>query len=188
MNGWPMSVVSIIGAESTGKTTLAQRLGEVLAAPVLAETLREWVDRHGRLPSRADQGSILAEQMQRESVAVQRLRTTDSSPAHPGRRWLICDAGPLMTAVYSLQYFDDESLLVEAARHQRTYTRTLWCDTDIAWIADPGQRDGTGARAATHDIIRDVLERFSLRNVRVAGPPSQRVESALTAIGADRPE
>lgn len=57
--------VALLGAESTGKTTLAHRLREVLAAEghrvaVVAEYLREFCDTHGRTPRPEEQAGIAA--------------------------------------------------------------------------------------------------------------------------------
>ena len=49
------SIIAILGAESTGKTTLARELASALAGAgrrctVITETLREFCDREGRTP------------------------------------------------------------------------------------------------------------------------------------------
>ena len=63
-------VIALLGAESTGKTTLAHALAGALAArpslprapakriAVVAEYLREFCDRHGRTPRREEQVHI----------------------------------------------------------------------------------------------------------------------------------
>ena len=63
-------VIALLGAESTGKTTLARELGTALAGrgervAVVAEYLREFCEREGRTPRREEQRGIAAEQSRR---------------------------------------------------------------------------------------------------------------------------
>ena len=70
-------VVALLGAESTGKTTLAAEIGAALAArgirvEVVAEFLREFCDVHARTPRRDEQTGIAAEQTARIGAAAKR--------------------------------------------------------------------------------------------------------------------
>ena len=63
--------IAIVGAESTGKSELAQALARHLAsdfglrAACVGEYLREWCDAHGRTP-RADEQLGIAQEQQRQ--------------------------------------------------------------------------------------------------------------------------
>ena len=68
-------VVALVGAESTGKTTLAGELGLALATrgqrvAVVGEVLREFCDREARTPRRDEQAAIAAEQTRRIDAAA----------------------------------------------------------------------------------------------------------------------
>src|SRR6185295_9567756 len=70
-------VVALLGAESTGKTTLAAELGAALAArgiavEVVGEVLREFCDTHARTPRRDEQAAIAAAQSARIAAAARR--------------------------------------------------------------------------------------------------------------------
>ena len=45
--------------------------------------------------------------------------------------WVISDSGPLMTAVYSLQYYDDASLLPLALEWTVSSQAVVWCQDDF---------------------------------------------------------
>ncbi len=80
-------VVALLGAESTGKTTLAGEIGAALAArgrrvDVVAEALREFCDRTGRTPRRDEQAAIAAAQ----SRAHRGRRRAAASSSSPTRR------------------------------------------------------------------------------------------------------
>ncbi|MEI8080407.1 MAG: AAA family ATPase, partial [Actinomycetes bacterium] len=96
------------------------------------------------------------------------------------------DPCPLMTAVYSIEYFDDASLLPPAVLHQRTYDLTLWCDVDLPWVPDGAQRDGPQRRLSVDRVIAAVVADFDLSVVRVHGGPDERLRAALAAVEAMR--
>ena len=123
-------VVAVLGAESTGKTTLCGELGALLSAEgrdavVVGEYLREFCDRHARTPRRDEQAAIAAEQTRRiDAAAVQHAI-------------VIADTTALMIAVYSDQVFGDRSLYASAEHAQR---RRVLGDRR-------GRRDAPGGRA-----------------------------------------
>jgi nicotinamide riboside kinase len=62
-----------------------------------------------------------------------------------------------MTAVYSVVYFGDESLLDRAIEDSARFDLLIWCDTDIPWEPDGAQRDGPEFRAAAHAVLAERL-------------------------------
>ena len=88
-----------------------------------------------------------------------------------------------MTAVYSKLYYADDSLIEAAVAHHRTgYALTFWCDIDLPWAGDEGQRDGAEYRAHGHEIIAAVVRDLPFEVIRIAGTPPQRVRAALGAL------
>jgi nicotinamide riboside kinase len=175
--------IGIIGGECSGKSTLARHLARDLPACLVPEELRSFVERHGRPPSSEEQADLLARQARAEDAAA-------GSCAHP---WLVADPAPLMTAVYSVLYFDDPSLLPQAVAHARGYDLVVWCDPDIPWQPDPGQRDGADLRAAAEaviaEVVRDLLIPAAVQVLRVSGDEVARVTSVRDALDrAWRPE
>jgi HTH-type transcriptional repressor of NAD biosynthesis genes len=163
--------IGLLGGESTGKTTLAMALAEELPGFVAEEYLRDFVRDFGRIPTPADQeGIYLAQQM-----AVNRAM---SAAGHAQVPWVIADPLPLMTAVYSVAYFDVDSLLAGGIADASTYDVLLWCAPDFPWRADLGQRDGPAYRLRVEDVIAHrVAPRLPLH--QVSGTPPERLEQAL---------
>ena len=91
--------VAILGAESSGKSTLASALAARQGSLWVPEFLREFVDQHQRVPREEDQFLIASTQVQRERSLEQRLQQRS------GCSFLFCDTTPLMTALYSRCYF-----------------------------------------------------------------------------------
>lgn len=169
--------IAVLGAESTGKSTLAQALAARLNGVLVAEYLREFCDVHGRPPLQHEQASIAEEQIRREQQAVHSARAQ-------GQSWVVCDPGPLMTAIYSLHYFNDASLLPEALSWQRGYAATLVCQADIAWEQDGFLRDGPEVRAHIQTLIHRTLNAEQLPWQAIHGQGEQRTANALSALSA----
>lgn len=177
---WPPAsgalVFAIVGAESTGKSTLAHALCARLAdatglhCVAVGEVLREWCDAQGRTPRRHEQAPIAAEQARRIAAAA----------GHADL--VVCDTTPLMTAVYSRLIFDDRTLEPSAATWQRGCTHTLLTALDLPWQADGLQRDGPQVRAPVDAALRKLLIGHGLGFSVVAGSQGHRVEAALDAV------
>lgn len=171
----PALRIAIVGAESTGKTALAQALAERIASLTglrctwVGEHLRAWCDARGRTPRQEEQ----------QSIAAQQQVLIDAAAAD--HDVVVCDTTPLMTAVYSERIFGDRSLQPAAVALQRLYPLTLLTALDIAWQAD-GQRDGPHVRVPVDTIIRRLLTDNTLPWALVGGQGEARLESALDAV------
>ena len=142
--------IGLLGGECTGKTTLAEDLARTLPAFVAEEYLRDFVRAFGRLPTAADQeGIFLTQQMT--------VRTVERAAAYSDTPWVIADPLPLMTAVYSIVYFDDDSLLAQGVEDAASYNVLLWCAPDLPWIEEEGMRDGGDFRDHADQVIREYV-------------------------------
>lgn len=167
--------IAIIGAESTGKTTLAAALAPRLAADTglkvawVPELLRDWCNHVGRTPQPHEQASILRGQHDRIEAAA---ATHDV---------VLCDTTAMMTAVYSRLLFADRSLEARAVELQRRMALTLLTALDLPWVADP-LRDGPHVREPVDRMLRELLIRSQQPWALVSGLGEARVESALDAV------
>ena len=172
--------MSLIGAECTGKSTLATDIGIHLSGFVVPEVLRAFVAEHGRTPTSTEQAAIAHSQRSAELHALAR---------HP---WVVADPAPLMTAVYSQVYFHDDGLVEETLAWLRDSRLIVWCRPDFPWVPDPGQRDGPGARSAVDHLLASHVARLRARGadvIEACGTPAHRlaaVHAALTATTGPR--
>jgi len=168
--------IAIVGAESTGKTTLAgalvRRLRDEFAldAVEVPEVLRQWCDDRGRTPRRDEQRDIALQQQQRIDDAA---RDADV---------VVCDTTPLMIAVYSQIVFDDDSLVATARALHASNSFTLLTGLDIAWMPDGLQRDGPHVRAPVDAAIRGHLLAAGVDWAVVMGEGDARTGNALAAL------
>lgn len=175
------SAVLLLGGECTGKTALAQALalalGDQIATrpvSVVPEALREFTLRANRPPFRNEQEGVWKQQSQ---------LLLDAKRASPDEGLVICDPAPLMTAVYSVQYFDDDSLILRALEATDPADVTVVCSPDIPWEPDGIQRDGPQARQRTHDLLEALfLPRLRNEVIVASGSVDERVSTVLSRL------
>jgi nicotinamide riboside kinase len=170
--------IAIVGAESTGKTTLAAELAcalrELPAPPPLRvanvpEVLRGWCDRNGRTPLAHEQAAI---------VRAQHTLIEEAAATHDV---VVCDTTALMTAVYSHFVFNDDSLDQRATVLHARMDLTLLMALDLPWVPDGLQRDGPQVRAPVDTLLRGLLNDAALPFVVVSGEGPSRLANAMAA-------
>lgn len=170
-------VIALLGAESTGKSdladALARRLRRVQPCTAVPEYLREWCDTHGRTPDPREQHHIAAEQQRRIEAAL----------ALAPDMLVVADTTPLMTAVYSEFVFQDRGLYAAALHwQQQAVGLTLVTALDLPWLPDGLQRDGPQVREPVDALIRAALASAGIAYGVVHGEGPRRVEAALRAV------
>ena len=168
-------VMVVLGAECTGKTTLAAAVRAELVAQgcdavVVWEYLREFCAAHGRTPQAGEQSGIAREQTRRIAAAAN------------NHAIVIADTSALMTAVYSDLYFGDTSLYASALVAHRHCAATVLTGLDPPWQADGIQRAGRESRIAVDARIRAALSRSQTPYRVVRGSVGERVQAALAAL------
>lgn len=172
-------VIAVVGAESTGKTTLVAQLAAALRerghdAVAVTEYLREFCDTRQRTPRADEQAAIAIEQTHRIDVAA---------GAH---EIVVADTTALMTAVYSELLFADTSLHAMALAAHRRCDLTLLTALDLPWQPDGHQRDGEHVRAPVDSMVRHQLAQGRVGFAVVAGVGDARLKAALAAVEAAR--
>jgi NadR type nicotinamide-nucleotide adenylyltransferase len=163
--------VALLGAESSGKSTLAAALASHYGTLWVPEYLREFVDTMGRVPKEEDQAGIARTQMERENAA-----------ALSASRFLFCDTTPLMTALYSRWYWGrvDAQLALLERRHDYAYT--VVTAPDSPWEADGLQRESEAVRQTIHEQVLQVLEERAIPYLLVSGSLQQRMLQVAALI------
>ncbi len=167
-------LICILGAESTGKTTLARQLAAQFACPWVPEYLRAFCDERGRTPQRHEQAQILETQHRHELAAI-----AGAAQATP---FIFCDTAPITTAIYSDYVFADASLYARGRTLHARYALTLLCMPDLGWVADGHQRDGPQAQRDVHALIERELARAALPVAPIHGHGEARFNDAVAAL------
>jgi nicotinamide riboside kinase len=172
-------VIAVVGAESTGKTTLVERLAQHLGTQghdvvAVPEYLREFCDRERRTPRVDEQRAIAAEQTRRIDRAAREHEV------------VVADTTALMVAVYSELVFGDTSLYEDALAAHRRCDLSLLTALDLPWQADGHQRDGEHVREPVDALVRAALGRAGIGYAVVQGTGRARLDAAERAVEAAR--
>jgi HTH-type transcriptional repressor of NAD biosynthesis genes len=164
--------VVLVGAESTGKTTLARALAEHYATV--------WVPEYGRLFS---EGMLPRgytwETADFEHIATAQQRLEDRL-ARKASRVLICDTDAFATWLWHERYVGAHAP-VRHALPRRWSALYLLAGDEIAW-EDDGTRDRQTERHWFQKRFRAELEARRMPFFTVEGPPEQRLAAAVAAI------
>lgn len=160
----PVVRVAILGAESSGKSTLAEALAAHYATVWVPEYLREFVDTHGRVPFESDQYGIALEQRRREDMA-----------ARTANRFVFCDTTPLMTALYSRFYWHRVDAQLAALDATHDYDVTLVTAPDAPWEPDGLMRESAEVRDIVHWTLIETLDARGIGYYVIAGSLAERV-------------
>jgi NadR type nicotinamide-nucleotide adenylyltransferase len=166
--------IALLGAESTGKSTLAQALAARYGTLWVPEYLREFVEVNARVPREDDQLGIARTQREREQALARDPRARD---------FLFVDTTPLMTAVYSRIYWGrvPPDLLALEAAHD--YAWTLVAAPDLPWVPDGLQRESEEVRQRVHAQLVAVLDERRIPFTLLTGDLEVRVGQVDALIG-----
>jgi NadR type nicotinamide-nucleotide adenylyltransferase len=161
--------IVFLGAECTGKTTLAARMAEVFGTRVMPEHGRDvWERQHG------PDGTLTAEQL--VQLAREQLQREDALVLESDR-FLFVDTNALTTAIYARHYHGrvPPELADLARQAEHRYRMTFVCGDEIPYSED-GTRLGEAQRAAFQRQILDDLDERGVAYSVLGGPLERRVE------------
>ncbi len=163
--------VVVVGAESTGKTTLAQGLAKHYDTVWLPEYGREYIDKKKSGPEPEDFPEIARGHLEREDASMRQAN-----------RILIYDTDLIVTYILSDYYLGTCQDWIIDESHKRRGDLYLLTDTDIPWEADTDQREGPEIRELLHQRFRQELSTRKIPYVMVSGSVEERMKTATRAI------
>ena len=165
--------IAILGAESSGKSTLSEALARRYRTIWVPEYLREFVDTHARVPHEDDQFGIARTQRAREDAAVERAN-----------RFLFCDTTPLLTALYSRVYWGRVDAELAALDTRDDYALTLVTAPDTPWEPDGLQRESEEVRQRVHRMLIETLAARGIGYLLLEGDLPHRMQQVEALLGA----
>ena len=170
--------ILILGPESTGKSTLAEKLAKHFAEPWVPEVAREYLEKLDRTYAYEDLLQIGKQQMQLEDeLAMQ------------AQHFLFCDTDLRVIQVWSQHRYGkvDPWVLEEIAR--RTYDLILLCAPDLPWQADPlREHPELEMRQQFFEIYQRLTEASGIPWILVSGDTDKRLSTAIQAVGSLKKE
>lgn len=170
--------VSVVGAESTGTTTLARDLA--------AHYNTVWVPEYGREYCEKLQaaGVDLWTYQWRSAEFTEiahKQQEMENDLARAANRILICDTDVLATGIWHERYLRTSSQEVETIAAAHRHDLYLLTDCDLPFVQD-GLRDGETIRQWMTRRFEEVLTTRGLRWVKISGFGEQRLAAAIREV------
>ena len=191
--------VVVLGAESTGTTTLSQALAQRLRARGGAWGLTRWVPEYGRdycvqkLAHAVAQAQLQGREppdfatLPWQAEEFVRIATTqralEREQAALGGPLLVCDTDAFATAVWQERYLWASTPEVEAIGHPRADLYLVTHHDDVPFAQD-GLRDGEAIREWMTKRFVERLDGEALPHAVLTGSHEARLEQAMAAIEA----
>ena len=161
--------VLILGAESTGKTTLCQDLASYYNEPWVLEYMRPYLqekwDKEQKTCAWDDLLPIAQGQINLENKL-----------AKQAKRYLFCDTALFELMVYAYLYYDDCPTAIEKSAITHHYDLILLTKVDVPWVADD-LRDCPNGREKIAQIFADTLNKYNKPFRLIGGDRQQRVKT-----------
>jgi len=165
VRAWYAKRICLVGAESTGKTTLAQMLAERFQTVWVPEYGREYSER-----KLAEEGEYNWRSEEFISIANIQCELEDEA-ARRANKVLICDTDAFATSVWYRRYFGERSPDVDAiAANHRRPDLYLLTDINTPFVQD-GTRDG--------ELIRDWMHEAFVAELTAQKRPFQLFSGSL---------
>lgn len=173
VRAWYAKRIVIVGAESTGTTTLAEALAKHFHTV--------WVPEYGREYSLEKQSKgedvwrteefleVAQEQTRRENLA-----------AREAHQRVICDTNAFATTLWHRRYMGFDSPALEAFAKQGRADLYLLTGDEIPFVQD-GLRDGEAIRHEMHRWFEQALEGQSVPWKLIRGSREERLQQAIAA-------
>lgn len=176
VRGFYVARVCVVGAESTGKTTLSQDLARHFATVWVPEYGREYSER-----KLAAEGGYRFRSEEFAQIAARQCELEDEA-ARRANRVLICDTDAFATSIWHRRYMGARSPEVEAiaAGHRRPDLYIL-TDIDTPFEQD-GTRDGEHVREWMHEVFVEELRAQGRHFRAVSGTRDERLRQSVGYI------
>lgn len=185
MQHTPKSVfkVAVLGAESTGKTTLCRDLAAHFNSLWVPEYMRTYLqakwDNQQLTCTWEDllpiaQGQIVLENKMAQQVA----QNSQNSQKPDHQNYLFCDTSLFELMVYSNWYYGDCPAALKKAALTHHYDLILLTEVDIPWVADD-LRDSPHEREEMSAYFESQLNSYNKNFRRISGNRDARVRQVI---------
>jgi len=166
--------ICVIGAESTGTTTLARALASHYQTSMVPEFGRLYYE--GRMESLATSGWETSEFI----FIAQEQNKLEDTLAQYCNKILICDTDSFATYIWHERYMGYTSHAVDLVNLNRKYELYLLTDVDIPFIQD-GTRESEQIRQSMHMRFIEELEKRNKSFLLVSGSHGERMSKSIKA-------
>ena len=165
--------IAIVGAESTGTTTLAQDLAKHYKTV--------WVPEYGRTYYEGKMFSQSSQKWRSEEFVyiAQNQNELENKLAGISNKLVICDTDSLATVLWHKRYLGFMSINLEPLIQPKDLY--ILTDIDIPFVQD-GTRDGEKIRSWMHQLFIKELTRRKQKYIIISGSKQYRLKKAIDEI------
>lgn len=165
-------IIALVGPESTGKTTLANRLADHLNAPLVEEFARDYLTERNGVYSQQDLVAIAEGQFRKEQEVLR-----SGSPI------IVCDTDLTVIKIWSDAKYSSTDPQIHDLLHQQPQRLFLLARPDIPWVPDP-LRENPYDREDLFTEYERLLKEVGAEYAVVEGDGERRWEKVLEAISS----
>jgi len=142
------SIIVVTGPESSGKTTLVNRLKEEYDLPIVEEYARAY------LAAKDDSSKYDYDDL----IMIARCQHIQEKDAHNRYPLIICDTDIVTIEIWSQEVFNRSIEMIDPYSDQKFY---LLCQPDIPWESDP-LRENPDDRDRLYELYKEYLVKHRL--------------------------
>jgi NadR type nicotinamide-nucleotide adenylyltransferase len=175
VRGWYAKRICVLGAESTGTTTLAKALADQLGTV--------WVEEYGREYSvrKLAKNDVVWRTDEFVHIAEEQTRLEDTA-AREANRVLVCDTNAFATTLWHRRYVGTSSPQVEEIAGKGRCDLYLLTGDEIPFVQD-GLRDGEHIRQEMQTWFEQALAKQPVRWKVLRGSLEERLREGQRLIG-----
>jgi NadR type nicotinamide-nucleotide adenylyltransferase len=163
--------IALLGAESTGKTTLCQQLAKHYHTLFVPEYARDYFNCH-------DINNYTIEDL---DIIAKRQFELENQYITKANKVLICDTTLLTIKIWSLHKFNTVSDFISNSMPQMNYDFYLILNNDVTWIED-NQRKSKTIRDHIFEMNQTELDKINANYSILKGINQNRIDNAIAMI------
>ena len=164
-------IIVITGAESTGKSTLTERLANHFGAPYIPEIAREYVENLNHKYTYSDVENIA-------KMQIAKFNSISKSDAP----YIFVDTWLIVTKIwFEFVYNKTPDWLIRKILKTKI-DLFLVCDIDLPWIYDPVRENGGENRKILQNKYIENISEFNFEYKLISGIDDERFNSALNFL------
>lgn len=167
----PLTKIAVVGPESTGKSTMAKHLAQVLHTVCVPEYARYYCQHLDRNYTLQDEINMFHGQLALEEAII----------SFANQDVLICDTTILTVKIWCDHLFGDTPALVKSTIATRPYDFYLLMDIDLPWEDDP-LRDFPDQREHFRAVWEQGLQALEANYMVVSGQGEERLQRGVEHV------
>jgi NadR type nicotinamide-nucleotide adenylyltransferase len=177
-----MKKIVVIGPESTGKSTLCEKLANHYHTSWCPEYAREYLLTHGTNYTYNDLLEIAKGQVALEDKYIRETEQT-VSPRNSGSRLLFIDTDMYVMQVWCRFVFGKCHSWILNQLLQRKYDLYLLCNVDLPWVKDElREYPDLASREKLYNIYKGIMLNQPVPWIDISGDYDERFQKAVAAV------